>query len=144
MTHRPTRHGFTLVELLVVIAIIGVLVSLLLPAVNAAREAARRTQCINNIRQMALAVVNYESANSVFPPGRITRRVNESQWHSTQEIEVTEDGGCILTVQIGQAWEMKPFIRGWGPDCEVLAPQWLREEIAEEMRRAAEVYGREW
>jgi prepilin-type N-terminal cleavage/methylation domain-containing protein/prepilin-type processing-associated H-X9-DG protein len=66
------KRGFTLVELLVVIAIIGVLVSLLLPAVNAAREAARRTQCINNIRQMALAAVNYESANSVFPPGRIT------------------------------------------------------------------------
>ena len=66
----PRRIGFTLVELLVVIAIIGVLVSLLLPAVNAAREAARRTQCMNNVRQMALAVVNYESGNGVFPPGR--------------------------------------------------------------------------
>jgi prepilin-type N-terminal cleavage/methylation domain-containing protein/prepilin-type processing-associated H-X9-DG protein len=71
MIRPKTRHGFTLVELLVVIAIIGVLVSLLLPAVNAAREAARRTQCMNNIRQMALAVVNYESANGVFPPGRL-------------------------------------------------------------------------
>lgn len=62
------NRGFTLVELLVVIAIIGVLVALLLPAVQAAREAARRTQCLNQIRQLALAVNNYESANKKFPP----------------------------------------------------------------------------
>ncbi len=75
-----------------------------------------------------------------FPPGRITRRVKENQWHNSQQLEDTADGGCILQVEIGQAWEMKPFIRGWGPDCEVLEPQWLREQIAEELRRAAEVY----
>lgn len=60
--------GFTLVELLVVIAIIGILVSLLLPAVNAAREAARKTQCVNRIRQVALACLNFESATRKFPP----------------------------------------------------------------------------
>ncbi len=67
MAAEQKRVGFTLVELLVVIAIIGVLVSLLLPAVNAAREAARRAACSNKIRQLALGVVNFESANRVFP-----------------------------------------------------------------------------
>ena len=68
---RKRRVGFTLVELLVVIAIIGILVALLLPAVNAAREAARKSQCLNNIRQIALAVLNYESALKSLPPGAI-------------------------------------------------------------------------
>jgi prepilin-type N-terminal cleavage/methylation domain-containing protein/prepilin-type processing-associated H-X9-DG protein len=65
---RPT--GFTLVELLVVIAIIGILVALLLPAVQAAREAARRAQCTNNLKQFGVAILNYESAKKLYPPGR--------------------------------------------------------------------------
>lgn len=68
-----SRKAFTLVELLVVIAIIGILVGLLLPAVQAAREAARRMQCSNNIRQMALATANYESAFKCLPASRVSR-----------------------------------------------------------------------
>ena len=64
-----TRRGFTLIELLVVIAIIAVLIALLLPAVQAAREAARRAQCVNNLKQIGLAMHNYHTGIGTFPLG---------------------------------------------------------------------------
>lgn len=83
-------RGFTLVELLVVIAIIGILVALLLPAIQAARDAARRSQCSNNMKQIGLAILNYESTKKMFPAGRHVRAINNqdtASW-STWSIDI--------------------------------------------------------
>lgn len=88
------RAGFTLVELLVVIAIIGILVALLLPAVQAAREAARRTACQNNFKQVGLALHNYYSTHQVFPPGTTASPSpnNEGFSWAVQLLEFIEEG----------------------------------------------------
>jgi prepilin-type N-terminal cleavage/methylation domain-containing protein len=74
MLKRFSKHGFTLIELLVVIAIIAILIALLLPAVQQAREAARRTQCKNNLKQLGIALHNYHDQAQLFPPGALVFR----------------------------------------------------------------------
>ena len=72
-----------------------------------------------------------------------TRRVKETHWHPSQQLEDEPDGGCLLRLCLANAWEMVHWVRGWGPQVEVLEPGWMREQVAREARETWEVYGGE-
>lgn len=107
---RSFRPAFTLVELLVVIAIIGVLLALLLPAVQAAREASRRTQCSNNLKQLTLAFLNYESARKVFPLAYLkppTGTPGTNNW-APFVLPFLEEQNVIDGYKLDQDWWVEP------------------------------------
>ena len=100
---KPRSLGFTLVELLVVIAIIGILIALLLPAVQAAREAARRSQCSNNLKQLGLAAHNYHSAHRTFPPGRIIKDHGKTWSQHARMLPYLEQANVYELVNFNQS-----------------------------------------
>jgi len=97
------RAGFSLVELLAVVAILGTLVSLSLPAVQTARESARRTGCSNNLRQMGIALTNYESSRRWFPPGHDKLSGRDHAW-SSFILPFLDDQKIAARINFSQAW----------------------------------------
>ena len=112
-SRRPTRKpGFTLIELLVVIAIIGVLIALLLPAVQAAREAARRAQCTNNLKQLALAAQNYHDVHGAFMAGNYAPDWTQTDVFPSQDAWHDPNSTCCPWGSYSWAAAILPFMEG--------------------------------
>ena len=102
---RAACRGFTLVELLVVITIIGILIALLLPAIQSTREAARRVQCLNNLKQLGLALNNFQSAKRKFPPSSVWKRNGKLDLTNVgleDNSELAENWVILILPQLGQ------------------------------------------
>ncbi len=114
----PTKHAFTLVELLVVVTIIGVLIALLLPAVQMAREAARRAQCGNHIKQIGLALHNYATHYAAFPPGAI---LADYPTNGTADYDSWSEATSSVSGRHGTSWllQILPFM-----ERQALYDQW--------------------
>ncbi|MEM7313252.1 MAG: DUF1559 domain-containing protein [Planctomycetota bacterium] len=127
---RSRTLGFTLVELLVVIAIIGILVALLLPAVQTAREAARRTHCMNNVRQVALACLNHESATRRFPVGTSSTESRDvlHTWAS-YILPYVEEANSFNEIDFSvPSWY--PLVTGNPPFTDEANPDWVSRQFS--------------
>ena len=123
-TNSTRRPGFTLVELLVVIAIIGILIGMLLPAIQAVREAARRTSCMNNVRQIVLASHNYESAHQEYPPSYelasgATATGNGSWSVQARLLPFCEQANAYDLIDFSVAWSDPPNLTSGVPTMRV-------------------------
>jgi prepilin-type N-terminal cleavage/methylation domain-containing protein len=125
-TRKCRSNGFTLIELLVVIAIVAILVALLLPAIQQAREAARKTQCLNNLKNLALALHNYHDSHKVFPPGQIvTRWVGDLTPQGRRAVDPFEPTNFNQTLGLhGTSWmyHILPYI-----EQSALYAQWRQD-----------------
>jgi prepilin-type N-terminal cleavage/methylation domain-containing protein/prepilin-type processing-associated H-X9-DG protein len=109
MANRRSDRGFTLVELLVVIAIIGILAALLLPAIQAAREAARRSQCVNNLKQFGLALQNYHSSKNSFPQGGVMLTISDVFTNANAALlPYFEEAALHSLYDAKRPWESQP------------------------------------
>ena len=137
LVHRACRrHGFTLIELLVVIAIIAVLIALLLPAVQAAREAARRIQCVNNLKQLGLAMHNYHDANGFFPQDSVDAKTGKPllSWR-VHLLPYMEEALLYQSFKLDEPWDSEHNIKLLDKLPKVFAPTRVKAKAGETFYR---------